>query len=138
MKSEYRRHAEQLDAKFHPAGDGTTFKSILNEYGRDGEVHGLVVGYAGEASSDVRASGRGRGDSFGIGHLEFVRTTWSVAKVLHTQRIHREWGHSLIRGFARVILERVRDSLDSVSSHRQANEHDFDAEFNFLFPTFDG
>ena len=53
QKAEYRRHAEQLDAKFHPAGDGTTFKSILSEYGKDGEVLGLVVGYTSEASSDV-------------------------------------------------------------------------------------
>jgi hypothetical protein len=33
--------------------DATTFKSILNEYGKDGEVLGLVVRCSVEASSDV-------------------------------------------------------------------------------------
>jgi hypothetical protein len=31
---------------------------------------------------------------------------------METQRICRAWGHSFARGFARVILDRVRDNLD--------------------------
>jgi hypothetical protein len=31
----------------------TTFNSILSKYGKDGKVLGLVVGYSGEASSDI-------------------------------------------------------------------------------------
>ena len=39
---------------YHPQpGDAPTFKSILNEYGKDGEVLGLVVGFSCEAFSDV-------------------------------------------------------------------------------------
>jgi hypothetical protein len=53
VKSEYRKKAEKLDAKYHQPGDATTFKSILNEYGKGGEMLGLVAGYSGEASSDV-------------------------------------------------------------------------------------
>jgi hypothetical protein len=53
VKSEYRKRADKLDAEYHQPGDATTFKSILNEYGKDVEVLGLVVGYSGEASSDV-------------------------------------------------------------------------------------
>jgi hypothetical protein len=53
VKSDYRKHADKLDAQYHQPGDATTFRSILNEYGKDGEVLGLVVGYSGEASSDV-------------------------------------------------------------------------------------
>jgi hypothetical protein len=45
--------AGKLDAEYHQPGDATTFKTILNEYGKGGEVLGLVVGYSGEASSDV-------------------------------------------------------------------------------------
>jgi hypothetical protein len=53
VKSEYRKNADKLDAEYHQPGDATTFKSILNEYGKDGEVLGLVVGYSGGASSNV-------------------------------------------------------------------------------------
>jgi hypothetical protein len=31
---EYRNKAGKLDAEYHQPGDSTTFKSILNEYGR--------------------------------------------------------------------------------------------------------
>jgi hypothetical protein len=53
VKSEYRKKADKLDAEYHQPSDATTFKSILNEYGKDGEVLGLVVGYYGEASLDA-------------------------------------------------------------------------------------
>jgi hypothetical protein len=49
VKSEYWKKAFELDAEYY----ATTFKSVLNEYGRGGEVLGLVVGYSGEVSSDV-------------------------------------------------------------------------------------
>jgi hypothetical protein len=35
---------EKFDAKYHQTSDATTFKSILNEYGKNGEVLSLVVG----------------------------------------------------------------------------------------------
>jgi hypothetical protein len=35
-----------------------------------------------------------------------------IAKAMQTQRICRAWGHSFARGFAQVILDRVRDNLD--------------------------
>jgi hypothetical protein len=53
VKSEYRKQAGKLDAEYHQPGDATTFKSILNDYGKGSEVLGLVLGYSGEASSDV-------------------------------------------------------------------------------------
>jgi hypothetical protein len=42
VESEYRKKADKLDAQYHQPGDATTFKSILNEYGKGGEVLGLV------------------------------------------------------------------------------------------------
>jgi hypothetical protein len=138
VKSEYRRHAEQLDLKFHPAGDGTTFTSILNEYGKDGEVLGLVVGYTGEASSDIHQVADLVAARLASTHLEYVRTTLSVAKALHIQRIYRDWGHSFARGFARVVLERARDSLDSFLNSCQTDERDADAEFNYFYPPGNG
>jgi hypothetical protein len=52
-KASHRKKAGKLDAAYHQPSDATTFKSILNEYGKDSEVLSLVVGYSGESSSDV-------------------------------------------------------------------------------------
>jgi hypothetical protein len=46
VKSDYRKKAGILDAEYHQPGDATTFKSILNGYGKGGEVLCLVVGYS--------------------------------------------------------------------------------------------
>jgi hypothetical protein len=43
-----RKRAGKIDAEYHQPGDATTFKSIVKEYGEDGEVLGLVVGYSGD------------------------------------------------------------------------------------------
>jgi hypothetical protein len=37
---------------------------------------------------------------------------------MRTQRICRAWGHSFARGFARVILDRVRDNLNQAPGSR--------------------
>jgi predicted GNAT superfamily acetyltransferase len=98
--------------------DATTFKSILNEYGKDGEVLGLVVGYSGEASSAVYRVEDLVATRIASKHLEHARTPKSIAKGMRTQRICRAWGHSFARGFARVILDRVRDNLDQAPDSR--------------------
>jgi hypothetical protein len=67
-------------------------------------------------------------------HLEYVRTSKSIAKAMQTQRICRAWGNSFARGFARVILDRVRDNLDQAPGSRNwGSELDADAEFNFYY-----
>jgi hypothetical protein len=53
---------------------------------------------------------------------------------MQTQRICRAWSHSFARGFARVILDRVRDNLDQATGSRNwGSELDADAEFNFFY-----
>jgi hypothetical protein len=108
----------KLDAEYHQPGDATTFKSILNEYGKGGEVLGLVVGYSGEASSDVHRVADLVATRLALKHLEYVRTSESIAKAMQTQRICRAWGHFFARGIARVILDRLRDNLDQAPVSR--------------------
>jgi hypothetical protein len=68
-------------------------------------------------------------------HLDYVRTSKSIAKAMQTQRICRAWGHSFAWGFARVILDRVRDNLDQAPGSRNwGTKSDADAEFNFFYP----
>jgi hypothetical protein len=68
-------------------------------------------------------------------HLEYVRTSKSIAKAMKTQRICRAWGHSFAHGFARAILDRSRDNLDQAPGSRNwGSKLDADAEFNFFYP----
>jgi hypothetical protein len=54
---------------------------------------------------------------------------------MQTQRICRAWGQSFARGFARLILDRVRDNLDQAPGSRNwGSELDAGAEFNFFYP----
>jgi hypothetical protein len=98
-------------------------------------VLGLVVGYYGEASSDVYRVADLVATRLASKHLEYARTSASIAKAMQTQRICRAWGHSFARGFARVILDRVWDNLDpAFGSRNWGSESDAGAEFNFLYP----
>jgi hypothetical protein len=79
VKSEYRKKAGKLDAEYHQPGGAKTFKSILNEYGKVGEVLGLVVGHSGEASSDVHRVADLVATRLDSKHLDYVRTSASIA-----------------------------------------------------------
>jgi hypothetical protein len=135
VKSDYRKKAGKLHAEYHQPGDATTFKSILNEFSKGGEVLGLVVGYSGEASSDVYRVADLVANRLASKHLDYARTSKSIAKAMRTQRICRAWGHSFAREFARVILDHVWDNLDQAPGSRNWGiELDADAEFNFFYP----
>jgi hypothetical protein len=68
-------------------------------------------------------------------NLQENQNIGKYAKAMRTQRICRAWGHSFARGFARVILDRVRDNLDQAPGSRNwGSELDADAESNFFYP----
>jgi hypothetical protein len=79
VKSDYRKKAGKLDADYHRPGDATTHKPILNEYGKDGVVLGFVVGYSGEASSDVYRVADLVATRLASKHLQCTRTSASIA-----------------------------------------------------------
>jgi hypothetical protein len=94
-----------------------------------------VEGYSGEAMSDVYRVAGLVATRLASKHLDYVRTSASIAKAMQTQRICRAWGHSFARGFARVILDRARENLDPApGSHNWGSESDTGAEFNFFYP----
>jgi hypothetical protein len=98
-------------------------------------VLGLVVGYSGEASSDVYRVADLVATRLASKHLEYVWTSASIAKTMQTQRICCAWVHFFARGFARVNLDRVRDNLDQAPGSRNwGSELDADTEFNFFYP----
>ena len=96
-------------------------------------------GFSGETSSDVRLVADFVATRLATKHLDYVRTSASVAKAMKAQQIYRAWGHSFARGFARVILNRVRENLDFASgSSWLSDDRDADAEFNLFFPPSTG
>jgi hypothetical protein len=95
----------------------------------------LVVGYSGEASSEVCRVADLVATRLASKHLNYVKTSALIAKAMQTQRICRAWGNSCARGFARLILDRVRENMDTVPGSRDwGSELDADAEFNFFYP----
>jgi hypothetical protein len=98
-------------------------------------VLGLVVGYSGEDLSDVYRVADLVATRLASKHLDYVRTSKSIAKAMQIQRICRALEHFFARGLARVILDRVRDNLDPAPGSRNwGSEFDADAEYNFLNP----
>jgi hypothetical protein len=89
-----------------------TKSGVVEKIERSG-VLGLVVGYSGEASSDVHRVADLVATRLASKHLEYVRKSEPIAKAMQTQRICRAWVHSFARGFARVILDRMRKILTS-------------------------
>jgi hypothetical protein len=93
------------------------------------------MGYSGEASSDVYRFADLVATRLASKHLKYARTPTSIVKAMQTQRICRTWGHSFACGFARVVLDRVRENLDPAPGSRNwGSELDADAKFNFLYP----
>jgi hypothetical protein len=94
-------------------------------------VLGLVVGYSGKASSDIYRVADLVATRLTSKHLDFVWTSASIAKAMQTRRVCRALGHSFARGFARIVLDRVRDNLDQAPGSRiWGSDLDAGAEFN--------
>jgi hypothetical protein len=79
---------------------------------------GLIVGYSGEASSDIHRVVDLVATQLASKHLDYARTSASITKAMQTQRICRAWGYSFSREFALVILDRVRNNLDQAPGSR--------------------
>ena len=101
---------------------------------------GFVVCFSGEASEDVHKVADFVALELASKHLTYFRTTMTNAKSLYVHRVRRIWGHSFARGFARVLLERLRDNLGpgpAPGSYRAACNDaaaDVNEEFAFFHP----
>jgi hypothetical protein len=98
-------------------------------------VLGFVVGSSGEALSDVYRVADLVATRLASKQLEYNTTPASIAKAMQIQHICRAWGHSFVRGFASVILDRMLGNLDPApGSRNRGSELDADADFNFFYP----
>ena len=64
--------------------------------------------------------------------------THAQAKALYRHQLNRKWGHTIARGWARLILDRLRDYVGSQrgGDHNRSTEaHTNDAHEQFGFLT---
>ena len=129
VKVEYSTHAASLDRKYHNtrSGPGVTagpFASTLLDFGKDGEVLGLVVGAFGEASQDVHSLRDCIALELAKEYSLFLRTDVNKAHALFTSQLNRKWGHTIARGWARLVVERFQEQTHDKSPtsrlHRNA------------------
>ena len=112
VNSDYHATALRLDARLHgtPPGERGPFARTLYEYGGDGgRVLGPVVGAFGEASSDLGLLRDLCASEMASKHVEYFRMTGDQARGLFRHQLNRRWGHAIARGWARLILDRLRD-----------------------------
>ena len=145
VNTDYHSSARRLDTRLHgtQSNERGPFVSTLFEYGIGGRVLGPVVGAFGEASSDL---GRLRdlcAHALAAKHVEYYRMTHAQAKALYRHQLNRKWGHTIARGWARLILDRLRDYVGSQrgGDHNRSTEaHTNDAheQFGFFNPAHAG
>jgi len=93
-----------------------TIESELNEYGRSGRVLAPVIGRYGGASSDLCLILDLVAREMARKHTAFYNIDFSEAKALFRQKLARKWGHAIARGWATLLLGRLRDFVVVPSS----------------------
>ena len=91
-------------------------ESELNEYGHRGRVLAPVIGRYGGASSDLSLILDLVAREMARKHTAFYNIGFSEAKALLRQKLTRKWGHAIARGWATLLLYRLRDFVVVPSS----------------------
>ena len=134
----YHNTAKQLDQRLHgtPVGTPGPFEQVLSEYGGpNNTVLGPVVGFFGEASEHMHQIRDLIATTQAKSHLELYRSTNAQAIGLHKQQLNRLWGHTFARGWARLILDRLRDLVcpEPRDYHRRQGAPNPDQNEEFLY-----
>ena len=103
----YHDRTRKLDSELHSSQQDQRgpIESEINEYGHRGRVLAPVIGRYGGASSDLTLI------------LDFVaRGNGSQTHGFLQQKLARKWGHAIARGWATLLLDRLRDFVVVPSS----------------------
>ena len=108
---EYGDEAKKSDREIHgtPVDQIGPVEQQLREFGHNGRVLGPTIGCYGGASSDVRKLRDLAATELAQKHCEYYSMDFPRAKAMFKQRINREWGHHIARGWATLLLDRLRD-----------------------------
>ena len=119
------------------------FVSTLHEYGNGGRVLGPAIGAFGEASSDLGSLRDLCAHELAAKDVEYYRMSHGQARALYRPQLNRKWGHTIARGWARLILDRLRDYVGSPGGgdhHRSTEAHTNEAheQLGFFNPALAG
>jgi len=100
-----------LDSELHGTQQDQRgpIESELNECGHKGRVLAPVIGRYGGASSDLSLILDLVARELARKHTAFYNTGFSEAKAMFKQKLARKWGHAIARGWATLLLDRLRD-----------------------------
>ena len=113
VSPDYHKRGVELDLRLHgvprDSEERGPFGKILGEYGERGKVVGPVIGCYGEASRELKDLRDLIATEQGKRRTEYFRCTTEQGIGLHKHMLSRQWGHTIARGWAQLILSRVRD-----------------------------
>ena len=116
VNKKYRKRAGELDAKQGSApGVPGPFTKELNGYGQKGRVLVPVVGAFAEMSPDVYTIADLVSSALAEEHCSFFADSPSAMKALYTQRLYRSLGLTAHLGWARLLVDRYRDQVESAA-----------------------
>ena len=108
MHTDYISVAKELDKKFRGAqgGQAGPVEQRLCQYGKAGKVHATVFGTFGDASQGVSDLCDLAADALAHEHLQFYDGTPGQVKAMYALQTRRRWGHSAMRGWAKLVIGR--------------------------------
>jgi len=118
VNNKYYDRTKKLDFELH----GThrdhrgPIESEVDEHGHSGHVLAPVIGRYGGASSDLSLILDLVAREMARKHTVFYNIGFSEAKALFRQKLARRWGDAIARGWATLLLDRLRDFVVVPSS----------------------
>ena len=125
----YIRAAKKLDARIHgtQANEIGPIEQELREYGHNGRVLGPIIGCFGGGSPDLGRLRDLAATELARKHVEHHSMGFNQALGMFKRLLNREWGHHMARGWASLLLDRLRDFVGSpeVDDYPQSDAHHF-------------
>ena len=114
VNRQYHMRAREIDlAQGTAPGETGPLKKKLDEYGQSGRVLAPVVGAFAEVSTDTYALVDLISSALADDHCSYYTESPSEAKAVFTQRLYNSFGLSAHLGWARLLIDRYRDLVDT-------------------------
>ena len=111
----------------------------LREYGNDGRVLGPIIGVYGSGSNDLKLLRDLAATELARKHLEYHNMDFYHALAMFRNKFSRSWGQLIARGWASLLLDRLRDYVIPASNIRPAysdyygpNSGETNDQFNYF------
>ena len=141
VNAAYHKTAADLDALVHdtPPGVRGPVQRKLREYGNDGRVLGPIIGVYGSGSNDLKLLRDLAASELARKHLEYHNMEFFHARAMFRNKLSRSWGQRIARGWASMLLDRLRDYVIPASNVRPTysdyygpNSNETNDQFNYF------